>query len=132
MMGLRGCRLPICFPEIGEMQTQAIIEAAVNVQKETGQEVIPEIMVPLVGASGEMRYLKQLISNVADRIIAKSGVKLTYHVGTMIELPRAAVSADRIAQDAEFFSFGTNDLTQMTFGFSRDDAAKYLPTYLDR
>jgi pyruvate,orthophosphate dikinase len=132
MMGLRGCRLPICFPEIGEMQTQAIIEAAVNVQKETGEKVVPEIMVPLVGAGGEMRYLKKLITNTADRVIAKSGVQLEYRVGTMIELPRAAVSADRIAEEAEFFSFGTNDLTQMTFGFSRDDAAKYLPTYLDK
>ena len=132
MMGLRGCRLPICFPEIGEMQTQAIIEAAVNIQKETGEKVVPEIMVPIVAAGGEMRYLKKLITNTADRVIAKSGVQLEYKVGTMIELPRAAVSADRIAEEAEFFSFGTNDLTQMTFGFSRDDAAKYLPTYLDK
>ena len=132
MMGLRGCRLPVCFPEIGEMQAQAIIEAAINVVKETGQDVVPEIMVPLVSSGGEIRYLRKLITTTADSIIAKSGVKLTYKVGTMIELPRAAVSADRIAQEAEFFSFGTNDLTQMSYGLSRDDSGKFLPTYLDR
>ena len=132
MMGLRGCRLPICYPEIGEMQAQAIIEAAINVKKETGQDVVPEIMVPLVSSGGEIRYLRKLITTTADSIIAQSGVELHYKVGTMIELPRAAVSADRIAQEAEFFSFGTNDLTQMSYGLSRDDSGKFLPTYLDR
>ena len=132
MMGLRGCRLPILYPEIAEMQTQAIIEAALNVIKATGQKVEPEIMVPLVSSGGEIRYLKKLITNMADSIISKSGVKLKYKVGTMIELPRAAVSADRIAAEAEFFSFGTNDLTQMSYGLSRDDAGKFLPVYLDK
>ncbi len=132
MMGLRGCRLPICYPEIGEMQAQAIIEAAINVKKETGEDVVPEIMVPLVSSGGEIRYLRKLITTTADSIIAKSGIELHYKVGTMIELPRAAVSADRIAQEAEFFSFGTNDLTQMSYGLSRDDSGKFLPTYLDR
>ena len=131
MMGMRGCRLPIMWPEIGEMQTQAIIEAAINVMKETGETIVPEIMVPLVGSGGEIRYLKKLITNTADQIISKSGVKLEYLVGTMIELPRAAMSADRIAAEAEFFSFGTNDLTQMSYGLSRDDSGKFLPNYLD-
>ncbi len=131
MMGMRGCRLPIMWPEIGEMQTQAIIEAAINVMKETGETIVPEIMVPLVGSGGEIRYLKKLITNTADQIISKSGIKLEYLVGTMIELPRAAMSADRIAAEAEFFSFGTNDLTQMSYGLSRDDSGKFLPNYLD-
>ena len=131
MMGLRGCRLPIMYPEIGEMQTQAIIEAAINVIKETGETIVPEIMIPLVGSKGEIRYVKQIVTNTADSIIHKSGVELKYLVGTMIELPRAAVSADRIATEAEFFSFGTNDLTQMSYGLSRDDSGKFLPTYLD-
>ncbi len=131
MMGMRGCRLPIMWPEIGEMQTQAIIEAAINVMKETGETIVPEIMVPLVSSGGEMRYLKKLITNTADQIIHKNGVKVDYLVGTMIELPRAAMSADRIAVEAEFFSFGTNDLTQMSYGLSRDDSSKFLPTYLD-
>ncbi len=131
MMGMRGCRLPIMWPEIGEMQTQAIIEAAINVMKETGETIVPEIMVPLVGSGGEIRYLKKLITNTAEQIISKSGVKLEYLVGTMIELPRAAMSADRIAAEAEFFSFGTNDLTQMSYGLSRDDSGKFLPNYLD-
>ena len=132
MMGMRGCRLPIVYPEIGEMQTQAIIEAAINVSKETGELITPEIMVPLVGSGGEIRFVKKLITTVADELIAKSGLPMKYLVGTMIELPRAAVSADRIAQEAEFFSFGTNDLTQMSYGLSRDDAGKFLPTYLDK
>ncbi|MBR7113739.1 MAG: pyruvate, phosphate dikinase [Firmicutes bacterium] len=131
MMGMRGCRLPIMYPEIGQMQTQAIIEAAINVMAETGQSIVPEIMIPLVSSRGEIRYVKQIVSNTADEIIHKKGVELKYLVGTMIELPRAAVSADRIATEAEFFSFGTNDLTQMSFGLSRDDAGKFLPTYLD-
>ena len=132
MMGMRGCRLPIIWPEIGEMQAQAIIEAAINVSKETGELITPEIMVPLVGSGGEIRFVKKLITNVADGLIAKSGLNMKYLVGTMIELPRAAVSADRIAVEAEFFSFGTNDLTQMSYGLSRDDAGKFLPTYLDK
>lgn len=132
MMGMRGCRLPIVYPEIGEMQAQAIIEAAINVSKETGVLITPEIMVPLVGSGGEIRFVKKLITNVADELIAKSGLKMKYLVGTMIELPRAAMSADRIAEEAEFFSFGTNDLTQMSYGLSRDDAGKFLPTYLDK
>ena len=132
MMGMRGCRLPIVYPEIGEMQTQAIIEAAINVSKETGELITPEIMVPLVGSGGEIRFVKKLITTVADGLIAKSGLPMKYLVGTMIELPRAAVSADRIAVEAEFFSFGTNDLTQMSYGLSRDDAGKFLPTYLDK
>ena len=132
MMGLRGCRLPIMYPEIAEMQTQAIIEAAINVHKETGDPVAPEIMVPLVSSGGEIRYLKKLIQNTADLIIRRAGVPLSYKVGTMIEIPRAAMSADRIAVEAEFFSFGTNDLTQMAFGLSRDDSGKFLPKYLDK
>jgi pyruvate,orthophosphate dikinase len=114
------------------MQTQAIIEAAINVSKETGELITPEIMVPLVGTGGEIRFVKKLITTVADSLIAKSGLPMKYLVGTMIELPRAAVSADRIAVEAEFFSFGTNDLTQMSYGLSRDDAGKFLPTYLDK
>ncbi len=132
MMGLRGCRLPVCYPEIGEMQTRAIIEAAINVQKETGQTVVPEIMIPLISAATELRHLRRLVCTTADAVIKEAGVSLRYLVGTMIELPRAALSADRIAKEAEFFSFGTNDLTQMTYGLSRDDAAKFLPTYLDK
>ena len=132
MMGMRGCRLPIEYPEIAEMQARAIIEAAINVTKETGVEVKPEIMVPLVSTKSELTYVKGLITKVADEIIGQSGVELHYEVGTMIELPRAALAADRIAEEAEFFCFGTNDLTQMTFGFSRDDAGKFLSTYLDR
>ena len=132
MMGLRGTRLPILYPEIAEMQTQAIIEAAINVSREEGYSIEPEIMVPLVGSAGEIRYMRNLISNTADTLIRQSGMDITYRVGTMIELPRAAISADRIAEYADFFSFGTNDLTQMTFGFSRDDAGKFLPCYLDR
>ena len=114
------------------MQARAIIEAAINVTKETGVEVKPEIMVPLVSTKSELTYVKGLITKVADEIIGQSGVELHYEVGTMIELPRAALAADRIAEEAEFFCFGTNDLTQMTFGFSRDDAGKFLSTYLDR
>ena len=130
MMGLRGCRLPIMYPEIAEMQTQAIIEAAINVHRETGDPVAPEIMVPLVSSGGEIRYLKKLIQNTADLIIRRAAVPLSYKVGTMIEIPRAAMSADRIAVEAEFFSFGTNDLTQMSFGLSRDDSGRFLPRYL--
>ncbi len=131
MMGLRGCRLPIEFPEIAVMQTRAIIEAAINVTKETGKKVLPEIMVPLVASQSELKYIKSIIVPVADELIAASGLDLPYEIGTMIELPRAALAADRIAEEADFFSFGTNDLTQMTFGFSRDDCGKYLPRYLE-
>ena len=133
MMGHRGCRLDVTFPEIGEMQTQAIIEAAINVQKRHPEwKVVPEIMVPLVGEVKELAYVKSIITSTADAIIAASGVPLTYHVGTMIEIPRAALTADAIATEAEFFSFGTNDLTQMTFGFSRDDAGKFLDAYYEK
>lgn len=132
MLGLRGCRLLICYPEIAQMQVRAILEAAANVQKETGLRIIPEIMVPLVGSKGELRYLRALTAEVAEDIIARSGVELSYLMGTMIELPRAALTADRMAVQAEFFSFGTNDLTQMTFGMSRDDAGGFLPQYLEK
>ncbi|MCD8085151.1 MAG: pyruvate, phosphate dikinase, partial [Clostridiales bacterium] len=131
-MGLRGCRLPIKYNEIAEMQTQAIIEAALNVYRETGMKVIPEIMIPLVASKSEVKYVKGIITAVADKIIAESGIELPYEVGTMIELPRAALAADRIAEEAEFFCFGTNDLTQMTWGFSRDDSGKFLGDYLDK
>ena len=132
MMGFRGCRLPVAYPEIGEMQTQAIIEAAINVKRETGIDIVPEIMVPLIGEVKELKFVKGIITSTADRVIAESGTELKYKVGTMIEIPRAALTADEIAKECEFFSFGTNDLTQMTFGFSRDDAGKFLPVYYDR
>ena len=129
MMGHRGCRLAVTYPEICEMQTTAIIKAAINVSKKTGKLVEPEIMVPLVLEIRELKFVKNLISRTADKLINKSGLTLKYHIGTMIEIPRAALLADEIAREAEFFSFGTNDLTQMTFGFSRDDAAKFLSSY---
>ncbi len=133
MMGHRGCRLDVTYPEIGEMQTQAIIEAAINVQKRHPEwKVVPEIMVPLVGEVKELAFVKSIITETADRIIAESGLDLDYMVGTMIEIPRAAVTADEIAKEAQFFSFGTNDLTQMTFGFSRDDAGKFLEAYYEK
>ncbi|MDR3207297.1 MAG: pyruvate, phosphate dikinase [Oscillospiraceae bacterium] len=132
MMGHRGCRLAVSYPEIAEIQTRAIIEAALNVQKETGLTIVPEIMIPLVGDVNEMKFVKGVITTTADKIIAAAGVKLVYKVGTMIEIPRAALTADEIAKEAEFFSFGTNDLTQMTFGFSRDDAGKFLDDYYAR
>ena len=132
MMGHRGCRLDVTYPEIGVMQTKAIIQAAINVNKETGMNVVPEIMVPLVGEVKELKYVKDIITKTADEEIAKAGVKLKYEVGTMIEIPRAALTADEIAKEAEFFSFGTNDLTQMTFGFSRDDAGKFLGAYYEK
>ncbi|MDR2620936.1 MAG: pyruvate, phosphate dikinase [Propionibacteriaceae bacterium] len=132
MMGHRGCRLDVTFPEIGEMQTQAIIEAAINVQRRHPEwTVVPEIMVPLVGEKKELAFVKKIITTTADALIAEAGIDLHYKVGTMIEIPRAALTADEIAEDADFFSFGTNDLTQMTFGFSRDDAAKFLDAYYD-
>ncbi len=132
MMGMRGCRLPIQWPEIAEMQVQAIFEAAINVYNETGEKVVPEIMVPLVASDHELKYVKAIITNVADGLIAKAGIDLPYEIGTMIEIPRACVRADAIAKEAQFFCFGTNDLTQMTWGFSRDDAGKFLGTYMDK
>jgi len=129
MMGFRGCRLPIVYPEIGDMQVRAIIEAAIKVQKK-GKKVLPEIMIPLVGVIEELTGLKKRAIEVAEACMAKAGVKVEYQIGTMIELPRAALTADKIAEEAEFFSFGTNDLTQMTFGFSRDDIKGFMPTYL--
>ena len=131
MLGHRGCRLSITFPELCAMQTQAIIEAACNVEKKNRIKVHPEIMVPLVGTVTEFEYLEKIIRETADAIIAKRKAKFTYMVGTMIEIPRAALTADEIAEKAEFFSFGTNDLTQMTYGFSRDDIGTFLPDYLN-
>jgi pyruvate,orthophosphate dikinase len=129
MLGHRGCRLAVSYPEIAEMQARAIFEAAVEAGKKTGSPVVPEVMVPLVGIVKELEYVKQRIDDVAKKVMEKSGRKIDYLVGTMIELPRAALRADAIARDAEFFSFGTNDLTQTTFGISRDDAASFLEIY---
>jgi pyruvate,orthophosphate dikinase len=131
MLGLRGCRLGITMPEITRMQTRAIIEAACEVTRE-GKKIVPEIMIPLVGMVSEMKAQKDLIREVAEETLQRCGLKLSYLIGTMIELPRAAVTAGRIAEEAEFFSFGTNDLTQTTFGFSRDDAAKFVSFYMKR
>ena len=128
MMGHRGCRLAITYPEIAKMQTRAVIEAAINVNKK-GMNIIPQIMIPLVGDVNELKYVRKIVTETADKVIADAKVDLHYEVGTMIEIPRAAVTADEIAEYAEFFSFGTNDLTQMTFGFSRDDASKFLNEY---
>lgn len=130
MMGHRGCRLAVSYPEIAEMQTRAVIEAAINVNKKhPSYKIVPEIMIPLVGDVNELKYVKNVVVETADKVIAEKGAKLKYMVGTMIEIPRAALLADEIATEAEFFSFGTNDLTQMTFGFSRDDAAGFLNSY---
>ncbi len=131
MMGHRGCRLAITYPEIAKMQTRAVIEAAIKVNKD-GLNVTPEIMIPLVGDKKELAYVKNVVCEVADEIIKKEKVDLTYKVGTMIEIPRAALTADQLAEEAEFFSFGTNDLTQMTYGFSRDDASKFLKDYYSK
>ena len=131
MMGHRGCRLAVTYPEICRMQTRAIIKAALAVSKRTGKKIEPEIMVPLVLEVRELRFVKKIICETADQLIKEAGVNMQYHVGTMIEIPRAALLADEIAEEAEFFSFGTNDLTQMTFGFSRDDAGKFLPSYYE-
>ena len=132
MMGHRGCRLSVSYPEIAEMQTTAVIQAALNVQKKHPEwHMVPEIMIPLVGEVKELKYVKDVVVATADAIIAAAGVEMKYMVGTMIEIPRAALTADEVAQEAEFFSFGTNDLTQMTFGFSRDDAGKFLNYYYD-
>ena len=131
MMGHRGCRLAVAYPEIAEMQTTAVINAAINVSKETGLHIVPHIMIPLVGEVKELKFVKDVVVATADKLIAEAGVDMKYEVGTMIEIPRAALTADEIAKEAEFFSFGTNDLTQMTFGFSRDDAGKFLSYYYD-
>ncbi len=131
MLGFRGCRLGIIYPEITEMQTRAIFEAACNVHKE-GVKVMPEVMVPLVGNVNEIREQKRIIQRIADEVMKENGIQIKYMIGTMIELPRAALTADEIAQEAEFFSYGTNDLTQTTFGFSRDDAGKFLPEYMKK
>ena len=132
MMGHRGCRLAVSYPEIAEMQTNAVIKAALAVQaRHPDWNLVPEIMIPLVGEVKELKFVKDVVVNAADKLIAESGIELKYLVGTMIETPRAALTADEIAKEAEFFSFGTNDLTQMTFGFSRDDAGKFLPSYYE-
>jgi pyruvate, orthophosphate dikinase len=132
MLGHRGCRLAVTYPELAEMQARAIIEAAVHVKKNKGIDVHPEIMIPLVGDIRELTYIEKIVRETADKIIAESGIKLEYMYGTMIEVPRGAVTADEIAKSAEFFSFGTNDLTQMTYGFSRDDAGKFIKEYLNK
>jgi pyruvate,orthophosphate dikinase len=131
MLGHRGCRLAITFPEIYEMQAKAIIQGAIEANKE-GIKVTPEIMIPLVGEVKELKVIKDMIKETVDNIIAAEGVNIPYTIGTMIEIPRACLSADEIAQEADFFSFGTNDLTQMTFGYSRDDAGKFLGEYVNK
>ena len=131
MMGHRGCRLSVTFPEIAEIQTRAVIQAALKVRKETGLQVKPEIMIPLIGTRKELAFVKQIVLDTAEKIFAEQGERIEFQVGTMIEIPRACVVADEIARDADFFSFGTNDLTQMGFGFSRDDAGKFLDSYYE-
>ena len=132
MMGFRGCRLPVKYPEIAEMQTRAIIEAAINVKNECGYDIVPEIMIPLTCEYKELKYVSNIVKATAEAVKAEKSSDLKYLVGTMIEIPRAALTADEIAKEAEFFSFGTNDLTQMTFGFSRDDAGSFLPSYYEK
>ncbi|NFA41225.1 pyruvate, phosphate dikinase [Clostridium botulinum] len=132
MMGHRGCRLAVSYPEIAEMQARAIIEAAIEVKANKGYNIIPEIMIPLIGDIKELKYVKDVIKNTVEEVIKEKNADLEYKIGTMIEIPRAALTADEIAKEAEFFSFGTNDLTQMTFGFSRDDASKFLTDYYDK
>ncbi len=129
MMGHRGCRLAVTYPEIAKMQTKAVMEAAIEVKNEKGYDIVPEIMIPLVGEKKELKYVKDVVVEVAEAVKAEKNSDIQYHIGTMIEIPRAALTADAIAEEAEFFSFGTNDLTQMTFGFSRDDAGKFLDSY---
>ena len=129
MMGHRGCRLAVTYPEIAKMQTRAVIEAAIEVKEEMGYDIVPEIMIPLVGEKKELKFVKDVVVATAEEVMKEKGEYINYHVGTMIEIPRAALTADEIAEEAEFFSFGTNDLTQMTFGFSRDDAGKFLGSY---
>ena len=133
MMGHRGCRLAVTYPEIAEMQTRAVIKAALAVQARHPEwTMVPEIMIPLVGEVKELKYVKDVVVKAADAVLAEAGSNMKYKVGTMIEIPRAALTADEIAKEAEFFSFGTNDLTQMTFGFSRDDAGKFLGAYYEK
>jgi pyruvate,orthophosphate dikinase len=129
MMGHRGCRLAVTYPEIARMQTRAVMEAAIEVKAEKGFDIIPEIMIPLVGEKKELKYVKDIVVETAEKVKKEKNSDITYKIGTMIEIPRAALLADEIAEEAEFFSFGTNDLTQMTFGFSRDDAGKFLDSY---
>ena len=129
MMGHRGCRLAVTYPEIAKMQTRAVMEAAIEVKEEKGYDIVPEIMIPLVGEKKELKFVKDVVVATAEQVKAEKGSDMQYHIGTMIEIPRAALLADEIAEEAEFFSFGTNDLTQMTFGFSRDDAGKFLDAY---
>ncbi|WP_340139230.1 putative PEP-binding protein, partial [Faecalibaculum rodentium] len=130
MMGHRGSRLDVSNPGIARMQTEAVIRAAINInRKHPDWNVVPEIMLPLIGDLKELKYVKKMVTDTADKILAEEGVDMDYHVGTMIEVPRAALKAGELAEEAEFFSFGTNDLTQLTFGFSRDDAGKFLPEY---
>jgi pyruvate,orthophosphate dikinase len=133
MMGHRGCRLAVTYPEIAAMQTRAVIRAAIKVQADHPEwDMVPEIMIPLTGDAKELKYVKDIVVKTADEEIAAAGAELKYEVGTMIEIPRAALTANEIAKEAEFFCFGTNDLTQMTFGFSRDDAGKFLEAYYDK
>lgn len=132
MLGHRGCRLSVTYPEIAEMQTRAVIEAALNVKKSKGYDIVPEIMIPLVGELKELEFVKNVVDATAKKVMEERGEKINYLVGTMIEVPRAAITASEIAKAAQFFSFGTNDLTQMTFGFSRDDAGKFLPYYYEK
>ena len=129
MMGHRGCRLAVTYPEIAKMQTRAVMEAAIEVKEEKGFDIVPEIMIPLVGEKKELKYVKEVVVETAEQVKKEKNSDIDYHIGTMIEIPRAALMADEIAEEAEFFSFGTNDLTQMTFGFSRDDAGKFLDSY---
>ena len=131
MMGHRGCRLAVTYPEIAKMQTRAVMEAAIEVKQEKGFDIVPEIMIPLVGEKKELQFVKNVVVETAEKVKAYYESDINYHIGTMIEIPRAALLANEIAEEAEFFSFGTNDLTQMTFGFSRDDAGKFLEAYYD-
>ena len=132
MMGHRGCRLAVTYPEIAKMQTRALMEAAIEVSIEEGFSITPEIMIPLVGEVKELKFVKDIVIETAEQVKKEKKSNMEYHIGTMIEIPRAALTADEIAKEAEFFSFGTNDLTQMTFGFSRDDAGKFLDSYYER
>ena len=129
MMGHRGCRLAVTYPEIAKMQTRALMEAAIEVKEEEGYDIVPEIMIPLVGEKKELKFVKDIVVEVAEQVKKEKGSDMKYHIGTMVEIPRAALLANEVAEEAEFFSFGTNDLTQMTFGFSRDDAGKFLDAY---
>jgi pyruvate,orthophosphate dikinase len=131
MLGFRGCRLGIIYPEITQMQARAILEAACNAHKD-GIKVFPEIMIPLVGDVKELKLQAEIIREVAEKVFAEKNIRIDYHIGTMIEVPRAALTADQIAEVADFFSYGTNDLTQMTLGLSRDDAGRFLPLYVEK